>query len=168
MNPLLPFTPLSSNVEQLVRELADLESRLRDTSGLDTTPEDILVGGEVAGCADAVNRVEVVDGRVVELELAGTGDGLLDGGVTPEGADGLCDVAGEDVGFDSVGHGEDGGSAGVVLGLEGEVERGEGVEDGTAEVLGGEDASRDEGTHRMDWTVLLKMISLYESFSWSV
>jgi len=80
-----------------------------------------------------VDGVEVVYGGVVELEFAGTADGFFDGGVAPEGSDGVGDVAGEDFGFDLGGHGDDGGAAGVVGGLQGQVELGEGVEDGTVE-----------------------------------
>ena len=48
VNPLLTFRPLTTDVEQLIRQFADFEGRLGDTSGLDTGSEDILVGGLVA------------------------------------------------------------------------------------------------------------------------
>jgi len=47
VNPFLPLRPLTTDVKQLVCEFADLESRLGDTSGLDTRPKDILIGGGV-------------------------------------------------------------------------------------------------------------------------
>jgi len=62
MNPLLTLRPLATDVEQLVCELANLESRFGDTGGLDTRPEDILVSGHVTMRRHAVDRVEVVDG----------------------------------------------------------------------------------------------------------
>ena len=49
VDPLLTFRPLTTNIEQLVCEFADLESRLGDTCRLDTGPEDVLVGGHVTG-----------------------------------------------------------------------------------------------------------------------
>ena len=69
MYPLLPLATLATDIEKFVCEFADLESRLGDTSGLDTRPKDILVGGGVTRRRHSVDRVEVVDSRVVELEL---------------------------------------------------------------------------------------------------
>ena len=70
MNPLFPLTPLTTDIEQLVGQLADLECCLCDTCCLDTRTEDILVCGEVSGGSHTIDSVEVIYGRVVELEFA--------------------------------------------------------------------------------------------------
>jgi hypothetical protein len=57
VNPLLSLRPLTTDVEQLVCEFADLESRLGNTSGLDTRPKDVLVGGGVT--VDDMRSIEL-------------------------------------------------------------------------------------------------------------
>ena len=136
MNPLLTLRPLATDIEELVGELADLERGLGDTGGLDTGAEDVLVGGHVVGRGHAVDGVEVVDGRVVELELAGARDGLLDSGVFPEAADGVRNVAGEDVALDLARQRQDDGTPRVVLRGELDVQMGHSLEDGAGK--GGE------------------------------
>jgi hypothetical protein len=49
MNPLLPLASLATNIKQLVRQLSDLECRLRDSRYFYTTVQDILVGRKVRG-----------------------------------------------------------------------------------------------------------------------
>jgi hypothetical protein len=130
MNPLFPLTPLPTDIEQLVRQLSDLERRLRNTRRLDTTPQDILIRRQIPRRTQPIQTIEIIHRRIVQLELPAASDSSLNGGVAPEVADGVGNVAGEMVCFDLGGHGEDGGAAGVVGGGEGEVEGGEGVEDG--------------------------------------
>lgn len=49
VDPLLALRPLATDIEQLVREFANFESRLSDTSRLDAGPQDVLVSGGVTG-----------------------------------------------------------------------------------------------------------------------
>jgi hypothetical protein len=56
MNPLFAFAPLSSNIETPERERpANLERRFRDSCRFDSTPEDILIRGDIACCAQALD-----------------------------------------------------------------------------------------------------------------
>ena len=73
----------------------------------------------------------VVDCRVVELELIGARDSFLDAGVLPEAADGICDIARQDVALDLAGLKEDDGAASVVLRGKLDVRVGHGLENGT-------------------------------------
>lgn len=59
VDPLFPLGPLTSNVEELVGEVTDSESRLRDTGRFDSGAEDILVRREVGGGGDVVHVVKV-------------------------------------------------------------------------------------------------------------
>lgn len=72
--------------------LVDLELGLLDAGGLDSGAEDVLVVGEEVGAGEAGALFKVVSGAVVELDLVGAGDDGLDGGVLPEGLDGVGDV----------------------------------------------------------------------------
>ena len=50
MNPFLPLASLATtDIEQFICQLSDLERRLHDSRGLYVTVEDILIGGEVRG-----------------------------------------------------------------------------------------------------------------------
>ena len=49
MDPLPPLTPLATNIKQFIRQLPNLECRLHYPCRLDSTEEDILVGGKVRG-----------------------------------------------------------------------------------------------------------------------
>lgn len=83
VNPLLTFTALTSNVKQSVRQLANFECRLRDTSRLHSTPKYILIGWRVTRWWHAINSIEVIDRRVIELKFSRPPDSLLDSGITP-------------------------------------------------------------------------------------
>lgn len=50
---------MTADIEHPVRELTNNESRLRDTSSLDTGPKDILVVGHVVGGGDTGDVVKV-------------------------------------------------------------------------------------------------------------
>ena len=71
-----------------------------------------------------------LNGRVVQLELSGSPDGLLDTFVIPEATDSICDVPREVLSLDLTGERHDDGPSGVVAGIEGDVEDGHGFEDG--------------------------------------
>ena len=73
----------------------------------------------------------VVNCQVIELELTEVRDSFLDAGVLPEAADGISDVAGEDVALDLAGLREDDGAASVVLRGKLDVRVGHGLENGT-------------------------------------
>src|ERR1700678_3496772 len=83
VDPLPTFTPLATDIEQLIRQIANLERRFRDSCRLHTTPEDVLVGWEIRRGGHMVDRVEVVHGGVVELELARAVHGFLHSRVPP-------------------------------------------------------------------------------------
>jgi hypothetical protein len=74
-------------VKQLIRQLANFKCRLHPA------PQNILVGGDVICSRHALDQVEVVYRRIVQLELAGTADGFFDTWVVPEGKDNIDDVA---------------------------------------------------------------------------
>lgn len=131
VDPLLPFATLATDVEKFVCKLANLEGCLRNTSGLDTAAKDVLVCGKVTRLRHAVDCVEVVDSRIVELELARATDGLFDTGIAPEVANSVDNITREDFGFNLAGEGENGGFSGVILGGELEVEVWHGLEDST-------------------------------------
>ena len=59
VNPFLSFTPLSTDIEQSVRELADFEHRLCDTRGLHTRAQNVLVCRQVRWVRHAIDDVEV-------------------------------------------------------------------------------------------------------------
>ena len=59
VNPLLPFGSLTTNIKHPVGQIANDECGFRDTGGLDTRAEDILVGGEIVGLGNALNSIEV-------------------------------------------------------------------------------------------------------------
>lgn len=59
MNPLLTLRTLTTDIEHAVGKIADDESRLGNTGGLDTRAKDILVVGNVVGLGDTVYRIEV-------------------------------------------------------------------------------------------------------------
>lgn len=59
VDPLLPLRSLATDIEHPVRELADDERRLGNTSRLDTRPQNILIVGQVVGGGNAGNVVEV-------------------------------------------------------------------------------------------------------------
>jgi|SRR6267142_623445 len=99
VDPLLPLASLTTDVEKLIRKLANLESGLSDACRLDTTPKDVLIIRIVTRVGHAIDSAKVVNGRVVQLELAGTVDGLADAGVPPETSDGIGDISREDVGL---------------------------------------------------------------------
>ena len=140
MYPLLTLRPLTTDIKELVGELAHLEGGLGDTSSLDTGSKDILVGRHVVGSSHAIDSVEVVDGRVVELELAGARDSFLDVEVLSAGK---------------------AGCQGWTLPREWHWGK-EGVS------VGGMKGEDEEGTYCIDWMVLEQAISLYESRSCSV
>lgn len=135
MDPLLPLTPLPTHIKQLVRQLPDLERRLRDTRCLHPRAQDVLVCGEVPRARHALDGAEVVDGAVVELELARTAHGLFDARVPPQRADGVGDVPREDIGLNLWGEREDDGAAGVVLRGEGDIELWQRFKDGAKGII---------------------------------
>lgn len=59
VDPLLTFGSLTTNIEHTVGQVANDESSLGDTGGLDTGAEHILVIGHVVRLSDPVNGVEV-------------------------------------------------------------------------------------------------------------
>ena len=63
VNPLLPFGSLTTNIEHPVGQVANDESGFRNTGGLDTRAENILIGGEIVGLGDALNSIEVTKQR---------------------------------------------------------------------------------------------------------
>ena len=60
------------------------ELRLDDAGGLDPRPQHVLLRGHVVRRGDAVELVQVVGGRVVELVLAGAREAVLHAAVAPE------------------------------------------------------------------------------------
>lgn len=105
MDPLLALRSLAAHVKESVRrvpleshqdgsnessrnslevQLLAGEVRLDNASGLDPGPEHILLGGYVVRLRDAVQRVEVVTRRVVQLIFARTGETLLYTAICPE------------------------------------------------------------------------------------
>lgn len=58
---------MTTDVEHAVGQIANDESGLGNTGGLDTGAEDILVGREIIGLANAVNGVEVAVNPVSKL-----------------------------------------------------------------------------------------------------
>jgi hypothetical protein len=130
VDPLLALGALATDVEETVGELANLERRLGDAGRLDTGAEDILVRRQVVGVGHAVDRAEVVDGGVGELELSRAGDGMLDTRVVPEAADSVGDVTREDVTLDLGRERKNDCAPGVILWLERDIELRHGLEDG--------------------------------------
>lgn len=63
MDPFLPLRALTTNVEHTVGEVANDESCLCDTGGLDTGAEDILVTGQIIGRGNTFDRVKVATNR---------------------------------------------------------------------------------------------------------
>ena len=82
MELLIPLATLTTDIKKFVRQLSNLEHRLRNSRCL-YTAQDILVGGEVRMQRHAVDGVEVVHRRVIELELARATYGFLHSGVLP-------------------------------------------------------------------------------------
>ena len=99
VDPLFSLASLTTDVEKLIRKLANLESGLSDACRLDTTPKDVLLIRHVARVGHTIDGAKVVNGRVVQLELAGTVDGLTDARVPPKTSDGIGDISREDVGL---------------------------------------------------------------------
>jgi hypothetical protein len=70
----LPLAPLSTDIEQLVRQISNHETRLANTRRLDSSSKDILICRYKVGSTDSGYRVEVAverEGRVVsDLERA--------------------------------------------------------------------------------------------------
>jgi hypothetical protein len=97
--PLFSLASLTTDVEKLIGKLANLESGLGNACRLDTTPKDVLIMRHVTRVGHAIDSAKVVNGRVVQLELARTVDGLTDAGVPPETSDGIGDISREDVGL---------------------------------------------------------------------
>lgn len=60
------------------------ELRLNDARRLDPGPQDVLLSGHVMGAGDAIQTVQVVSSRVVELVLPGPGEAVLHSLVTPQ------------------------------------------------------------------------------------
>jgi hypothetical protein len=52
--PLLPLASLSTDVENPILEISRAEGRLSDTRGLLSTPEDVLIRGNIGGGEEAV------------------------------------------------------------------------------------------------------------------
>lgn len=132
MDPLLTLGTLSTDIEHAVRQVTNDEGGLGDTSSLDTGAEDILIVGDVVGLCNAVNRVEVVLGGVVQLVLARPAEALLNTLVLPEGTNGVANLRGEAVTFDLCWLHEDGLNVVLVAGVgERELQRLHGLEDDT-------------------------------------
>jgi hypothetical protein len=129
-----------------------LERRLGNARRLDSTPQDILVRRQVVRGGHAVDRVEIVDRAIVELELAGAADGFLYAGVytgvssvrapggksnkartPPKATEGIGEVAGEDICLNLGREREDLCAAGIVLRGERNVELRHRLENGAFE-----------------------------------
>lgn len=83
VDPLFTFASLTTHVEQLVREFSNTECSFRDTSRLDTGSQNVLIRRKIRRGRHALQRVEVVCGRIVQLELAASPDGLPNTGILP-------------------------------------------------------------------------------------
>lgn len=59
VDPLLTFGTLATNIEHTVRQVTNNECRFRDTSGLDTRAQHILVVGHVVRSGDTGDVIEV-------------------------------------------------------------------------------------------------------------
>jgi hypothetical protein len=77
VNPLLALGPLTSHVEHPVHQLPNLELGLRDTRGLHTRSENILVVGDILRVRDPIYRVKVaeVKGKKKKSKEVVTGGG---------------------------------------------------------------------------------------------
>jgi hypothetical protein len=169
MDPFLSLAALTSDIEELIGKLANFEGGFSDTGSLDTTAKNVLIRREVARLGHTVNGIEIIDGRVVKLELAGTPNSLFDTGITPEIADGVCHITGQHFGLDLSGKCENRGLAGIILRGELKVEMRHGLHDRSAKPGFAIFQSARNGTaYRIDWMVFEKMISLYESRSCSL
>ncbi len=73
-------------------ESLEVEVRLDDAGGLDPGPEHVLLRGRVVRRRDAVQAVQVVRGRVVELVLAGAREAVLHAAVRPQPLHQLTDL----------------------------------------------------------------------------
>ena len=83
MNPLLPLASITIHKE-LVHELSHFECHLRDARCLDTTPQNILVHGQVTRGRHALYRVKVVQCGIVKLELARALKDFFEAKIAPE------------------------------------------------------------------------------------
>lgn len=68
MNPLLSLRALATNVKHAISEIADDESGLGDTSGLDTRAQNILIVRHVVRSGNACNVIEVAR-SYIRIEL---------------------------------------------------------------------------------------------------
>lgn len=59
VDPLFTFRSLTTDVKHAIRQLANDEGRLRDTSSLDTRSENVLVRGKIVALGNSVDRVKV-------------------------------------------------------------------------------------------------------------
>jgi len=100
MDPLLTLRTLTTDVEHAVGQIADDESRLSNTSGLDTRAQNILIVWNVVWCCDTVDRVKVVFGRVVELVLTRPLETGLDTNILPKSGNGIANLWWKAVTFD--------------------------------------------------------------------
>jgi len=122
---------LTTHVEELIRQLADLERGLGDSGCFAPTPEDVRVCGEIARCGHAIDRTEVVDDRVVQLEFTGAPYGLPHAGIPPESSYGISNISRENICFYLGWESQNNSTASVVLWGEVDFELLHRIENGT-------------------------------------
>jgi len=115
MNPLLTFTSLTSDVKELVRQFADLEGGLRDTSRLYSAPQDILICRHVSWCAHAVDCIEVIDGGIIQLELSRPTDSFFYTGISPESPNSISDIPWKNITLNLAREGKDYSATSIIL-----------------------------------------------------
>lgn len=68
--PFFPFRSLPTCVEHTKQEVLVAEVNLNNTRGLDSGPQDVLVGRDVARSTNSRELIEKVASRVIELVLS--------------------------------------------------------------------------------------------------
>jgi hypothetical protein len=84
VDPLLALGALAAHVEQPKVEVLEREVDLDDAGGFDARAQNVLLAGQEVGGADAVELIEKVLRRVVELVLVGAHEALLHVRVRPQ------------------------------------------------------------------------------------
>jgi len=87
VDPFLTFITLPAHVEKPERKIRVGELGLHDAGGTNARAQNVLAVGDILGLADAIDGGKVVGGRVVEVELRGTGVDLLNAGIGPQRGD---------------------------------------------------------------------------------
>lgn len=147
VDPLFALRSLTSDVEKLISELADLEGGLGDASGLDARTQDVLIGRHVVGLANALNGIKVagcqqgtwvmvvreswlspVDSlrcRVIDLQLVPPRKGLLDAFIMPERINGIDKLGRHPLAFNLRRGVHDQVPSALVLGVDGNLHLGD-------------------------------------------